>query len=80
MLVQCCMSILRKSPCRVANFISHATRIHVACRFLRKACVALSNLGVKGHRLIVFFFYRLYLPGPEVCNLAPGVSKIELSR
>ena len=39
-----------KSPCCVTNCISHVTRIHVACRFLRKARVALSILGVKGHR------------------------------
>ena len=32
-IVICRMSILRKSPCRVTNFISHVTRLHVACRF-----------------------------------------------
>ena len=30
-IVICRMSILRKSPCRVTNFISHVTRLHVAC-------------------------------------------------
>ena len=34
------MSILRKGPCRVSNFISHVTRLHVA----------LLILGVKGHK------------------------------
>ena len=32
-ITQCCMSILRKGPSRVTNFISHDTRLHVACRF-----------------------------------------------
>ena len=26
------MSTLRKGPCRVTNFISHVTRLHVVCR------------------------------------------------
>ena len=30
-ITQCRMSILRKGPCRVTNFNSHVTRLHVAC-------------------------------------------------